>query len=64
MNLKSKDKNMFIREVVKMTKDNKVEAVENGFNGIVGKAYLDIDRSFNVSDYVKAANKPSKIKKN
>jgi hypothetical protein len=50
-------------EVFNMTK-YKEEAVENGFNGIVGKAYLDIDRTFNVSDYVKEASGTSKIKKN
>lgn len=50
-------------EVFNITK-NKEEAVENGFNGIVGKAYLDIDRTFNVSDYVKEASGTSKIKKN
>jgi hypothetical protein len=46
-----------------MTKANNGESVENNFKGIVGKTYLDIDRTFNVSDYMTGASKSLKNKK-
>lgn len=34
-----------------MTNRNKEETIDNDTNGIIGKAYLDIDRVLNESDY-------------
>jgi hypothetical protein len=43
-----------------MTNENWEEPTDHNAKGIVGKAYLDIDRVLNVSDYKKEARSTSK----